>query len=695
MASPSSKRVFRKAFFRWWRSLLLSSWPEIVTIGVLILLYITVSVLVIWDVQELLKPEKDFLASADKLLENMKKILDQTQVDKWWISGTALMAMRNSKGNQIFNHRSENVIQISMHKEEVDRLLEYVNTRFTAYDRTSVNISTNPNDCVSPFKLYSLEDNVRVEVVSFGVSEFSSRFLATCWNKEYGSSWYKRRGRIAPGASKLSIWPQKEYSAAVYESKIFPTHSCLARRFTVNCPASIPSVLKTEFGTTRPRSTFVLMLARLCTRDRIYFWAPLLCMLMMTCCVLFVAHGARNRFGRHDLPYYQTRNIKKYRNAAGNRINKAARRLQQGQKYRLTGYPGRRRTPAVRTPDNQVSHAGTTATTTARRSNPHTSDARLYGNPDKRPYRNPDLNTSNSGSADVVPDGCRHSMPSARRGAEGEGKWRGERMVGATFAGIERKREGRNEDHMTSTVSPKAMGDPDEGRFVNTQAQLAPTRAAALSSSLGGTRRFRERENREHGFSSETISLVSPQHSIPSAASHHFRHISGSAPSVHLSDRNETENDQGDNGRFGTSGNEKGGINSFRDGNISSVNNDIDSCGTHGVPLPPRSPLLSSPHVSHTHFARHNQSHQLDSSQASLWSMASAVEHVSHRGTYPSGIGDATHSSNASHMDQHNDNNDAENSLRVAGGANLESARSQGSGNSALSSSASWVEIGI
>eukprot|EP00466_Bigelowiella_natans_P000591 jgi/Bigna1/66510/fgenesh1_pg.1_\ len=167
----SAKATSRRARFRvikCYRDFLLSSAPEILWMGSILVLYITVSSLapvaanfvalmqIIWDIWEIKPASKEKQQAAIVLLESMTKIFDQAQVvtGTWWMSGSTLMALSKSRGRRPFDRDGERVVQVSMLRSDLMRTVDYLQHHFTAYDRNKVNVSINVNDCVSPLKLY-------------------------------------------------------------------------------------------------------------------------------------------------------------------------------------------------------------------------------------------------------------------------------------------------------------------------------------------------------------------------------------------------------------------------------------------------------------------------------------------------------------------------------------------------------------
>jgi len=273
------------------------------------------------------------------------------------------MALSKSRGRRPFDRDGERVVQVSMLRSDLMRTVDYLQHHFTAYDRNKVNVSINVNDCVSPLKLYSLDEEIELHIISFDNDQYIDGYLSTCWHRNFGSSFstlYKKSWQLSqkeeqqgPDTSQRNregrrhrkrrrIEPQ--YSVRISRDAVLPTIACQSMSITMQCPANKEMVLRHQFGTTQPRPSTFLIVARIFQADRRMLWIPLLilqfCFCFLSCCVApqhrVLRHSKRPHHRRHNRSLTVKGGEKPAKISNTRRIRKVVRSARHGGSNRPT-----------------------------------------------------------------------------------------------------------------------------------------------------------------------------------------------------------------------------------------------------------------------------------------------------------------------------------------------------------------------
>ncbi|GAB5366891.1 hypothetical protein AAMO2058_001182800 [Amorphochlora amoebiformis] len=276
MTSASRALGCREKIRRFCEAYTRSYISEITWVGSLILLYLVFTGLILQDLSGITKPPPERNDGARAVLGAMVKVFDQAEVYNWWISGPSLLALSATQGNAMFLVARETVIEVSMDATDVDKVLNYVENRFTSYDREKVQIHADPFNCLTPLNFtttyFEAEDKpeVSVRVISYRQSLESQHpvYYETCWSSDFGYGFYRKRVRQGEHDT--------EYSVKVQRSWILPSETCQTLGFFLKCPPEREKLLKLRYGSQNPPSSVYRILARLLESDRRIYWAPIL-----------------------------------------------------------------------------------------------------------------------------------------------------------------------------------------------------------------------------------------------------------------------------------------------------------------------------------------------------------------------------------------------------------------------------------
>jgi len=170
---------------------------------------------------------------------------------------------------------------------ELQRVVEYVQSRFTAYDRDKVIVHTDSEECLAPLRLEENvedDDDVPIQLHVVGWTK-KDNHRETCPREEFAQNYY----------SSVRTW---DNTVRLPERWVTPVRPCHHFRRTLNCPFNIPKMLRAEFGTTRFPTTLYRILSRLLEDDRRIFWVPLAILNSVSCFILCCIAAPRRRSHR-------------------------------------------------------------------------------------------------------------------------------------------------------------------------------------------------------------------------------------------------------------------------------------------------------------------------------------------------------------------------------------------------------------